>query len=738
MSLPPSAGPGLRLHVHVAAEPPAQCLTVTGSHQALGEWSPRGGVPLEWKGDRWETRHPVFLPPRERVEFKFVRVRPDKVEWEDGSNRSFEIPASDTDLELKGRFNGDSILHLLNPSEAAAKRAAVVSDAEANSDIWWQRYEELSVNLASHQSEHRMRRDQHLKRQERLAETLARLSAELVEVRRESAARTAATRAAQAPAIPSAVESRLAAPPVKSAAAAPAPSAEPVFMPVPAAAAQQHAAPPAPAAAVPPPSAELVFTPVPAAAAQQPAGRPVPAPAVTTAARLPMGSPASAVATTDRQPAEQAQAQVSAVTTAVQQLGPPASAPTMRAKQPVVQPMSAAMLSITTTARQPDPMPAPASAVATMAQQLAAPPPAPVQGLAAAATAQQPAVLPAPASTAATSAQQPALLSAAAPLSITAMVAPQPPSAVAARDSEVVSATTTAAREQDVQPPEVPFKAMRRCNLGHLLIPSRPGIDTPFNSHGCDGCARTGICSPELINRCETCDFDLCSSCARVNVLALPPLAEPVSPPAAPMAEPVPPPAAGRGPGSPAARPRPLAPALGGDSMPPSDNATADGVPASPVPGSVRLPPRHTAAHHRGTRPMASEPISNGTATPSGASVASSGSRNGSGFGVLSRNHSKRVDSSSATTVIKEAPAPRCSHPIARHSPEAVAEHGADPFATAKPPAAAPVWEDSRMAVVETNGTSIVGGFVASSEVLAAFEAARRRHSAEQAGSTAP
>lgn len=64
----------MRLHVQVVAEAPAERFCLTGSNEALGDWSPPEGVHLEWRGGAWVTRHPVALRPRERVEFKFVRL----------------------------------------------------------------------------------------------------------------------------------------------------------------------------------------------------------------------------------------------------------------------------------------------------------------------------------------------------------------------------------------------------------------------------------------------------------------------------------------------------------------------------------------------------------------------------------------------------------------------------------------------------------------------------------------
>ena len=52
------------------------------------------------------------------------------------------------------------------------------------------------------------------------------------------------------------------------------------------------------------------------------------------------------------------------------------------------------------------------------------------------------------------------------------------------------------------------------CPRGHALKACMPGRASEFESHRCDFCRRHSICAPELVHRCESCDYDLCAACA--------------------------------------------------------------------------------------------------------------------------------------------------------------------------------------------------------------------------------
>eukprot|EP00929_Paragymnodinium_shiwhaense_P085904 TRINITY_DN46379_c0_g1_i1.p1 TRINITY_DN46379_c0_g1~~TRINITY_DN46379_c0_g1_i1.p1 ORF type:complete len:404 (+),score=93.86 TRINITY_DN46379_c0_g1_i1:101-1213(+) len=124
-----------RLHVKLSASPPQERYAITGSHEALGQWDPRRGVELEWRpgnqndpGGCWTSKQAVQIPPTKRLEFKFVKMVGDSVEWENGPNRVLEVPAGDrTRLGLRGRYNGDSVVTLEDPATAASSAAQRMS-----------------------------------------------------------------------------------------------------------------------------------------------------------------------------------------------------------------------------------------------------------------------------------------------------------------------------------------------------------------------------------------------------------------------------------------------------------------------------------------------------------------------------------------------------------------------------------------------------------------------------------
>jgi len=193
----PETAPAARLHMRLADAPPAERFAVTGSHAALGSWNPRGGSPLECRGGHWATKRPVSLAPGDCVEFKFVRLRPDGVEWEQGPNRVLEVPLSDADLELKGRFDGDIVVSLVEPDEASPMRAACA---------WQLRHAEAVRVLAAQRRSLEASRGERRLAQERRSALAAQLRAELQQARREAvsldsvdAAKTALAEAAPPP-----------------------------------------------------------------------------------------------------------------------------------------------------------------------------------------------------------------------------------------------------------------------------------------------------------------------------------------------------------------------------------------------------------------------------------------------------------------------------------------------------------------------------------------------------------
>ncbi|CAE7705263.1 hypothetical protein AK812_SmicGene22309 [Symbiodinium microadriaticum] len=161
----------LKLHVKLQAPGPGERFAVLGSHEAFGYWNLSSGVQLEWRGSAWETPAPIPISPCERVEFKFVRVRPGGLDWESGPNRVTEFPNYKGDLCLQGIFNGESILQ---PSDVDDAEGISTPDTmpsarvEDDADLWQMRYQEavkqltaLQRNVANRQKEQEKHRRDH-------------------------------------------------------------------------------------------------------------------------------------------------------------------------------------------------------------------------------------------------------------------------------------------------------------------------------------------------------------------------------------------------------------------------------------------------------------------------------------------------------------------------------------------------------------------------------------------------
>ncbi|CAE7441098.1 GWD3 [Symbiodinium natans] len=142
-----------QLHVKLQAPGPGERFAVLGSHEAFGCWNLTSGVQLEWRGSAWETPTPIPISPCERVEFKFVRIRPGGLDWESGPNRVTEFPNYKGDLCLQGIFNGESILQ---PSDAEIDAEGISTPdtmqsarAEDDADLWQLRYHEAVKQLTA-------------------------------------------------------------------------------------------------------------------------------------------------------------------------------------------------------------------------------------------------------------------------------------------------------------------------------------------------------------------------------------------------------------------------------------------------------------------------------------------------------------------------------------------------------------------------------------------------------------
>ncbi|KAF8069435.1 protein phosphatase methylesterase 1 [Scenedesmus sp. PABB004] len=99
-----------------------QSLRVVGAGPALGDWDVERGPRLVWhEGNVWSAR--VGLPPGASVEFKYVLMHcSGDAEWEPGSNRALEVPASAAALEVAAAWGATSetdVLELRRSSSAA-------------------------------------------------------------------------------------------------------------------------------------------------------------------------------------------------------------------------------------------------------------------------------------------------------------------------------------------------------------------------------------------------------------------------------------------------------------------------------------------------------------------------------------------------------------------------------------------------------------------------------------------
>mmetsp|Transcript_47497 Transcript_47497/g.111078 ORF Transcript_47497/g.111078 Transcript_47497/m.111078 type:complete len:505 (+) Transcript_47497:89-1603(+) len=159
----------LKLHVKLRAPGPGERFAVLGSHEALGCWNLSAGLQLEWRGSAWETPDPVPISPCERVEFKFVRVRPGGLDWESGPNRVTEFPNYNGDLCLQGIFNGESILQ---PNDLEYDEGISTPDTrpsvevEDEARLWQLRYQEAATALTALQDHVALRREVQGKRRE--------------------------------------------------------------------------------------------------------------------------------------------------------------------------------------------------------------------------------------------------------------------------------------------------------------------------------------------------------------------------------------------------------------------------------------------------------------------------------------------------------------------------------------------------------------------------------------------
>eukprot|EP00933_Yihiella_yeosuensis_P030515 TRINITY_DN24156_c0_g1_i1.p1 TRINITY_DN24156_c0_g1~~TRINITY_DN24156_c0_g1_i1.p1 ORF type:complete len:448 (+),score=72.57 TRINITY_DN24156_c0_g1_i1:69-1346(+) len=176
----------IKLHMRIAGAQPRESYMVTGSHAALGCWKTNMSVPLEWQGTAWETKQSIPLTPCDRVEFKFVRKRLGEVEWEEGPNRILEVPRTQVDLFLKGRYKGDSLVEREERREKPAPVAAIDAAEAAADAVWRQRYEELSAALHAQVEEMELRSEEQRHRQAKQAEVAAQLRAEIQLAQRES------------------------------------------------------------------------------------------------------------------------------------------------------------------------------------------------------------------------------------------------------------------------------------------------------------------------------------------------------------------------------------------------------------------------------------------------------------------------------------------------------------------------------------------------------------------------
>src|SRR5690606_29458073 len=68
-------------------------IVLVGNRPELGAWDPTRGIPLSGnRYPRWSVS--LALPPASRVEYKYVRRQTNgATRWEEGTNRSLQLPA---------------------------------------------------------------------------------------------------------------------------------------------------------------------------------------------------------------------------------------------------------------------------------------------------------------------------------------------------------------------------------------------------------------------------------------------------------------------------------------------------------------------------------------------------------------------------------------------------------------------------------------------------------------------
>lgn len=168
----------LKLHVQLSADPPAEHFILTGSHPALGKWTPFAGVRLQWQNGEWVTEHPVNIAPCGRVEFKFACIKSGVVQWESGPNRVMEVPETDLEMHLDGTFNGNTTLRF--------DKAERKTEKDSDVDIWQSLFEEAVKARDLQLRQMAAERSERLSRRECCAKTLELLKSELAQAEREA------------------------------------------------------------------------------------------------------------------------------------------------------------------------------------------------------------------------------------------------------------------------------------------------------------------------------------------------------------------------------------------------------------------------------------------------------------------------------------------------------------------------------------------------------------------------
>ncbi|NJL28023.1 MAG: hypothetical protein HC897_09035 [Thermoanaerobaculia bacterium] len=82
---------------------PGQDLYVVGNKAEIGNWNTAGAVKLEWiDSDTWRGSVAFDASQGQAIQFKFIRKQGGSVLWENGSNRSYTVPATGT-----GSYSGN-------------------------------------------------------------------------------------------------------------------------------------------------------------------------------------------------------------------------------------------------------------------------------------------------------------------------------------------------------------------------------------------------------------------------------------------------------------------------------------------------------------------------------------------------------------------------------------------------------------------------------------------------------